>query len=39
MENQEEWEVQDNFNELDIDEVIDGGDEDESTNEDTREGE
>ena len=39
MENQEEWEVQDNFNELDIDEVIDGGDEDEATNEDTREGE
>lgn len=39
MENQEEWEVQDNFNELDIDEVIDGGDTDETTNEDSTEGE
>ena len=36
---QEDWEVQDNFNELDIDEVIEGGDEDEATNEDTTEGE
>lgn len=36
---EEEFEVQDNFNELDIDEVIEGGDEDEATNEDTTEGE
>ena len=34
---EEELEIQETFNELDIDEIIDGGDEDESTNNDTRE--
>lgn len=34
---QEDWEVQTTFNELDIDEEIDGGDIDEDTNNDTRE--
>ena len=29
---QEDFEAQDNFNELDIDEVIEGGDEDDTTN-------
>ena len=36
---QEEWEEQDNFNELDIDEVLEGGDEGEDTNDITEQGE
>lgn len=36
---QEDWEVQDNLNELDIDEVLEGGDTDEATDEDTSKGE
>ena len=36
---QEDWEVQDTFNELDIDEVLEGGDEDEATDNDSTEGE
>ena len=36
---QEDWEVQDNFNEEDIDIIEDGGDEDETTNNDTEQGE
>lgn len=34
---QEDWEVQTTFNELDIDEIIDGGDINEEANNDTRE--
>lgn len=36
---QEDWEVQTTFNELDIDEIIEGGDEDEATDNDSTEGE
>lgn len=36
---QEDWEVQDKFNEEDIDVVIDGGDEDEATNNIAEQGE
>lgn len=36
---QEDWEVQTTFNEEDIDLIEEGGDIDESTNNDTREGE
>lgn len=36
---QEDWEVQDTFNEVEIEEIIDGGDEDETIDENTGEGE
>ena len=36
---QEDLEAQTTFNELDIDEVLEGGDTDEATDEDSREGE
>lgn len=36
---QEDLEVQDTFNELDIDEVLEGGDTDEATDKDSTEGE